>query len=205
MKKNGFTPHCFPQKKQKVLFKGLSFKNMKNGAGFTLIELLAVITIVIIITATAAVSYYSMRSQFSLLRSVHQLSQEIRRIQEMGTSSREVPNPNNGNLEEVPEGGFGIYLNTIGVPPYYQIVLFADFDNDQNYDAPDERLEDVSLERGVIICSLSGTPLKITFQPPNPKVNISAGTLAEIELCLEADASKKEYIKVNEAGLIYVE
>jgi len=164
-----------------------------NNSGFTIIELLTVISIVTILSATAVVSYNSMRTQFSLLRSAHQLSQEIRKVQEMATSSREVSGV-------VPEGGFGIYLNISGA-----MVLFADFNNNGNYDSGSEKLEDITLEQGVIICNLTINPLKIIFQPPNPKVNISGVSPAGITLCLENDILKTKSIQINGAGLIYVE
>lgn len=181
-----------------------------NSKGFTLTELLVVISIIILLSSIIFANYRAGEREFALSRSAFKLGQDIRRAQQMAMSAQEV-GPAGARI--VPRGGYGIYLN-----PPTEIILFADCDNDRQYNAQGnicgappnqfpERVENIELERGVRIQSLSpSSPLNITFEPPNPTVHLppSHATIT-ITLSLEADPNRTRTIEVNRAGLITIQ
>ena len=189
-------------------------KSVRRNEGFTLIELLVVTVIITILTAAILVNYRNSEQQFALQRSAHKLAQDIRRAGEMAMSAKEITGPTGEKV--IPSGGYGIYLRSLPNPPYYEIIIFADCNDNQQFTSGNvcgtppnrfsESLEDVKLESGVKISNLSpNSPLQITFKPPSPKISIQGGDTAEITLALEADPTKTKKIKVNAVGLIEVE
>jgi len=159
---------------------------------FTLIELLVVTGIIILLSALVLPNYRTGESQLALQRSANKLAQDIRRAQEMAMSAKEFEGV-------VPPGGYGINFQT-NLTSY---ILFADLNNNKVFDSG-EAIETLSLERGVKISNLSPTsPLTISFTPPDPTVNINpSNSLAIITL---SNNGQTKIIKVNKAGLIYVE
>jgi hypothetical protein len=132
----------------------------------------------------------------------------------MAMAAKEITGPTGEKV--IPSGGYGIYLKSYPNPPYYEIIIFADCNDNQKLTSGkvcgtdpqkfSEKLEDVKLESGVKISNLSpNSPLDITFKPPSPKIFIQGGETAEITLDLEADPTKTKKIKVNAVGLIEVE
>ena len=159
---------------------------------FTLIELLVVTGIIILLSALVLPNYRTGESQLALQRSANKLAQDIRRAQEMAMSAKEFEGV-------VPPGGYGINFQT-NLTSY---ILFADLNNNKVFDSG-EAIETLSLERGVKISNLSpASPLTISFTPPDPTVNINlSNSLAIITL---SNNGQTKIIKVNKAGLIYVE
>lgn len=209
-----FTPHHFdldiikrPEFKRKDI-------NQENGGGFTLIELLVVAGIIIFMTALILPNYRAGEQQLALQRSASKLAQDIRRAQEMAMSAKEITGPTGEKI--VPDGGYGIFFQTLPNPPYYEIILFADCNDDQHYTSGNvcgtlpnkfsEKIENLNLESKVKISNLSpSSPLDITFKSPDPTISISGGNLATITLSIETDPTKTKILKVNQVGLIYVE
>jgi len=179
----------------------------KNG-GFSLTELLVVIAVVGILAAIIFPYYGSVRKQLSLQRSANKLVQDIRRVQGMALSAEEVGG-------EIPEGGYGMYLKK-NPSPQKSYILFADKDSNCKYTpaagtGKEERIEEISFEEGVKIKDLSANYINIIFQPPEPGTYLKdndgndLGPLVTIEICLIDDELKSKTIKINKAGLIYVE
>ena len=161
---------------------------------FTLVELLVVIGIIILLTALALPDYRTGERQFALQRSASKLAQDLRRAQEMAMSAKEPP-----TASETFKGAYGIKFQTNSS----DYILFADLDNDQIYDSGEE-IETLPLEKKVKISNLSpASPLTISFTPPDPQININpSDSLATITL---TNNGQTKIIKVNKAGLIYVE
>lgn len=189
-------------------------KNSHSQKSFTLIELLVITSIIIFLLAIILVNYRQSGEQFALLRSSQKLAQDIRRAGEMAMSAKEIEGPTGEKI--IPDGGYGLFFQTIPNPPYYEIILFADCNDSQQYDLGNtcgtlpnkfsEKIENLNLEEGVLINSLSPpSPLTITFKPPNPTISISGGDMATITLSLESDSTKTKIIKVNTAGLVDIE
>ena len=184
----------------------LIFSISRKNGGFSLTELLVVIAVVGILAAIIFPYYGSVRKQLSLQRSANKLVQDIRRAQGMALSAEEVGG-------EIPEGGYGIYLKK-NPSPQKSYILFADKNFDHIYTpgvGAEERIEEISFEEGVKIKNLSANHINIIFQPPEPGTYLKdndgndLGPLVTIEICLIDDELKSKTIKINKAGLIYVE
>ena len=163
--------------------------------GFTLVELMVVIAIIALISVIVFANYREGEKQFSLQRSVHKLAQDIRRAQNMAMAAKEYSGCSTGY-----KYGYGIRLTTAGAETGHYI-LFADCNNNEDYDSG-EMVEDIEFESGVEIKTLSGDPLRITFTPPDPTINIKPSDPASIQLGTD---SQTKTITVNNAGLIETE
>lgn len=165
---------------------------------FTLVESLVTIFIIAILSLIVIPNYNSIRQQLALQRSAFKLSQDIRAVQEMAMSAKELGG-------EIPAGGYGIYLRQ-GDSDY---LLYADTspaNGNEIYSGGDDIIEIINLEKGVKIEDVSPASMSINFKPPDTSVSISGGEEeAVITISLESDPSRTRIIKVNKAGLIYVE
>ena len=161
---------------------------------FTLVELLVAVGIIILLTALVLPDYRAGERQFALQRSASKLAQDLRRAEEMAMSAKEPP-----TAPDTFKGAYGINFQTNSS----NYILFADLDNDQIYDSGEE-IETLPLEKKVKISNLSpASPLTISFTPPDPTVNINpSDSLVTITL---SNNGQTKIIKVNKAGLIYVE
>lgn len=165
--------------------------------GFTLIELLTVLAIISILSSVSFAYYREGEKEFALLRSAHKLAQDIRRAQEMAMGARECCDG------KIP-AGYGIHLKKND--DFY--LLYADTNppkGNENYDN-DEEIEKIFFEKGIYIKNLSPSNVSINFKPPEPKVKISGDAdELEIVISLKDRPEKEKKIKVNRAGLVFVE
>jgi prepilin-type N-terminal cleavage/methylation domain-containing protein len=170
--------------------------------GFTLVELLTVLAIIFTLTSISFPFYRTAQKQYILENAAQKFVQDIRRAQEMAISAR-ICGPC-GN--KVPPG-YGIYLHQ-GNTSYF---IYADTNPAQGneiYDGGDVIIETISFEGGVFIKNVNPSSLSINFQPPDPKISIIGPPSVDevsIVLSLLTDNSKTKTIKLNKAGLIYVE
>jgi prepilin-type N-terminal cleavage/methylation domain-containing protein len=165
--------------------------------GFTLAEILVVLAIIFILTSISSPFYRMAQRQYTIENAAQKLAQDIRRVEEMAMAAREQPRaPVNF------QRGYGIRLQTNSS----SYILFADLNNNRNYD-PGEEIEISSLGENVRITNLSpGSPLTIIFLPPDPQAIITPSTsLAKITLSLLGSSTFQRSIVVNALGLIYVE
>ena len=195
----GFTPHLSQKGEIKFLFNLFQ----KKGAGFTLTELLTVIAIISIISVLVLPNYRAGERSFALQRSAHKLSQDLRRAQEMAMSAKE--------FEGQVQPRYGVEFNIASLNYY---ILFADVNDNGKREPADQIIETIDLEKRVTIQQLftgespvSQTKIWITFKPPDPTTEIrdpSASGLSIAGIQLVAD-NQTRTIKINKAGLIYVE
>ena len=169
---------------------------------FSLVEFLVVIAIVGILAVIIFPYYFSARKQLALQRAASQLALDIRKVQGMAMSSEEYSDCS-GTIGY--KYGYGIFLQQ-NKPEQY--ILFADCNGDGNYSSGEDEIivgGDVGFETGIEINSLSSNNLKIAFTPPEPIVTFipSSVNIAIIELINEQGQTKT--IKVNKAGLIFIE
>jgi len=171
---------------------------MKQKA-FTLTELLVVMGVILLLLAIILPNYRAGERQFALQRSAHKLAQDLRRAQEMAMATKEFRG-------WTPRGGYGIFFK-IEDPKNY--ILFAEISDPPNfqYDGESEKVETISLEKGVEIKELSpDSSLNIVFLPPDPTTVIQpAAFSAKITLSLKDDPAKTKSVLVNKAGLIEIE
>lgn len=187
----------------------------KNKGYIGITEILVVAAIIVVLTVIALINYPAAKKQLSLQRSASQLVQDIRRVQEMALASEEVGGA-------IPAGGYGIYLKKVPIPQIHKsYVLFADIDNNHkcdgcNNDPPSGEAivppGRIYFEEGIKIKQLDNPHVNIIFIPPDPTTafttndgNEIAGSEVLITLSLISDETKTKTIRVNKAGLIYVE
>jgi len=188
--------------------------DVSRNKGFTLIELIVVIAIIGILSTVFLTNYRGGNELFSLKRSAHQLAQDIRRVEENGTASKEFK----GEFQ----GGYGIYLEEGS----NQYIIFVDCNGDEKYNGPTvacddctggscsknkftEEVETLLFEEGVsvstIVPSFSGN-LYIIFTPPDPTVTFNPDAeevLINIQTQVSGDIETKT-VYVNKSGLISV-
>ncbi len=176
--------------------------NQRNNRGTTLIEVLVVVIIASILLGAAFLEYRKRSQELALQRASHTLLAEIEKTRETAMSGRPLADG------EAPEGGYGLYFNTDDRSGY---IVFADEGPSPNhlYNSGEE-VEIIFFEENIELHSVSpDNPLNIVFIPPSPDVFINASNLplteAEITLRLKNDFSKRRTIKVNSAGLIFME
>ena len=180
---------------------------VNKNRGFTIVEFLIVISIIGILSVIAFPNYRSTQQRLALQRSASKLAQDIRRSQEMSMSMKEL------STGDLPEGyGIYIYKNDSDCPDDDCYHIYADIDGDERYDPGEEQGETIFLEKEVYIENFVpfSNNFSINFKPPNPTVKMKnqAGTDSDaitIIVALKADSSITKTIKVNKAGLIYVE
>ena len=172
--------------------------------GFTLAELLVVTGIILLLTALILPNYRAGERSLALQRSAHKLSQDLRRAQEMAMSAKEFE----GQVH--PRYGVEFDMNS----SLNSYIIFADVNDNGKREPADQIVETIDLEKKVTIQQLfTGEPpvsqnkIWITFKPPDPITEIrdpSAGGLSLAGIQLVAD-NQTRTIKINKAGLIYVE
>ncbi len=188
---------------------------MKNKA-FTLLEITVVITIITLLSTVFIVNYRGGEQNFALKRSAHLVARDLRRAEEMAMSAKEFQ----GSVPpSVPPGGYGVYFSSDS----RSYILFADLDNEKDYDGLSEKIEEIFLEKGVKIKQVAALWMvwkqtSTVFTPPDPAITnqlygvsvdgtpfkTSISTL-QVTLCLETDPSKTKTITVNKVGLIDIE
>ena len=182
-------------------------------SGFTLIEVLAVAAIIAILSAAFIVNLGPGNKQLALSRAANKLAQDIRRVQEMAMSTKGC-----SLCGGSAPSGYGIFLEVSSNSVY---ILYADTITPQGnefYTPSDTIIEPpyIELGKGIVIQNINTPPLKvaINFRPPDPVTKIkypSGGSEAElmgdaiITLSVETDPSQTKTVRVNKAGLIWVE
>jgi len=169
---------------------------MKNR-GFTLIEIVVVLSIIILLSSLVLANYRTGANQLALERSVHKLTQDLRRTQEKAMSAKEFQG-------QVPPR-YGIELNT-GSSDY---VLFADINNNGKYESPspDIEVERMTLEQGVTIDGLftpaPKTTIWVSFGSPDPSTQIrDPDECSSLTVQLKGANNQIKTLLVNNAGLI---
>ncbi len=204
--------------KNKIFDFLLSSKNNNiSNKGFTLAEVLIIIAIMLFLFSMVLTNYNTGDKQFSLYRSAHDLAQDLRNAQEMAMTGKTTP-VQFGDDENFPAGGYGLYFENYK----NSYILFADCDGDNKYDPSGgarrceeatldipypEKIQDLSLESGVIISSLNNSsfPLTIVFFPPIPVITINSNPYNHEAVIKLELGGKSKVVTINTAGLIDVD
>ena len=180
-------------------FGSLKIFHAFRQSGFTIIELLVVIAIMGTITGIVLFNIGTERQNSSLLRSAQKLSLDLRRTQNYALSSKVF------KTSGVP-CGWGIHFNGNGSTNY---IIFADLAVSVNCSDRDflrasggsEDFENINLDGGIIISSLSGGLSDIVFTPPDPIVTFIPNQTS-VNITLINKNSTTRAITVNKTGFI---
>lgn len=183
---------------------------MSKQRGFTLIEILVTIFIITVLSGVVVVNQKEGQRTVALTRSAHKLAQDLRGAEEMALVGKTF-------YDNFPDGGYGIHF----INDSNSYIIFADCDNDQQYDeglvCPDctsgscidyrfsEKVRESNMEELVKINSISpSSPLDITYIPPDPTIYINTVEATEAIITISIDSQTRN-IKINSAGLIDVD
>ncbi len=174
--------------------------------GFTIVELMVSITIIALMAGSVFFNWRPTEQTFALVRSAHQLADDLRRTQQMAVSTKVFT----CSETDSDYSGYGLYLNTNQATGY---LIFENCDNDNwlYSEETDVILETQDLESGVQIQSLTvddpTSVASVLFVPPNPKVYINGvGVGKELIIVLELidDITRTKEIKINTSGRIEI-
>lgn len=187
------------------------------GKSFTIIEILVVSFIISLFSSLSIIYYRNVEKQFALQRSAYRLAQDIKRAQEMAMAAKECKT--GMECEGRVPSGYGIYIARDGT----DYILYADINpppqgGNKRYDAENEIVETISLEKGVKVSSIlpasanpnaPNTPwININFSPPDPEITISlpAGTTTSVTttLSLVSNPLIQKKININIMGLVEI-
>ncbi len=135
--------------------------------GFTLVEMLVAIMIVGVISSILVVNWRRNENRYQLQIVAQDIVQNIRKTQEMSLAGSKYFNSQSGTYQIAFNYGLNFNLSS---PFSYKI--FANKSNDRRYDPNDELLENVQIETGFEISSLTGstgslTVVDVTFTVPD--------------------------------------
>jgi len=175
--------------------------------GFTLIEVMIVVSITVLLSGLVFASYKDSQKRYSLAQAVQKLASDIRRVQNMTISGKEIV----GVCESGASNcyGYGIYMEEEEDDSY---KIYADWNNDHFFKGSDDAVVETIYLPGVIrIQSASpGNELSIFFEPPDPTTYIDGSSGASVEpaeIVLEVVGSPllTKTVTVTSSGLIGVE
>ena len=189
-----------------------NFKFQEKGT--TLIEIIAVITIITLFSMILIADFPKIIRQYAVSRSSYKLSQDIRRVEDLGLSGVQIEGQNS------PVGGYGLYIDLDDNEEQY--IIYADNcsdtpDFEYTFGACDSIVETIGIseqQAGIYIKRINGNisglvnSASINFTPPNPKVTITASDIQnnsiDIVIGSSFDDSLERTVFVNNSGLIEV-
>ncbi len=140
---------------------------MCQKKGFTLTETILVVALIIILSSFTLASHRQGERLFSLQRAAHKLAQDLSYTRDMAMRGQKTSASCGGIF---PSGGYGLYFS-VGSNSY---ILFADCNNNGQYDFVPEKIEEIFLESRITIKTLlPSSPISITFFPPDPVITIT--------------------------------
>jgi len=195
----GFTQHhLWLKNKEKLTKHTSSFRKIGSGAGFTVVEILVVMALIAILSFVFIPSYHVYKEQLAVQRSANKLSQDIRLVMERAMSALEKTECTSSSTYR-----HGIYLDE-NEPDKY--ILFADCNDNNQYDSADVLIKEEVFETGVEIYDLTPNFVNIVFEPPDPTIYISGGLdTATIILRSKNYHDKQRTVTINKVGLIDVD
>ena len=177
--------------------------------GFTLVEMLVVLGIFTIITTLVLARNTQFTRNIAITNLAYDVALAIREAQVFGLSVRQVPGQT-GNFS----AAYGMHFEQ-GESTF---SLFADLDEDNQFDELSEEVETFSMQDGFTIrqlcgsasgieCNLVDEAVDILFERPDPEARIIArknGALNYVEIEIGSDAAGERTITVMTTGQITI-
>lgn len=167
-------------------------KCLNDKSGFTLIEIIIAMFIMGIMFAITVPQYAKYRDSKSLFLGKEQVVSDIRMVQNYAYSILK----DNGSF---PVGGYGIHFSKDS----NSYTIFADKDDDMEYDSDSESFKEIKLPEGVKITSLKinsaeelDGDVDLVFTPPYGKVFIDkenkiSGNFINLEIIISNNSGFK--------------
>jgi len=185
------------------------FKDLFNEKGTTLIEIVAVISIITLFSMILIADFPQIIRQFAVSRSAYKLSQDIRKVADLGLSGVQI----DGNS---PKGGYGLYID---LSDNEQYIIYADncsdtpnFEYNDGCDFVVETIKISEQQAGIYIKRINedSSSASINFTPPSPKITITIPGITDppniyIVIGSSFDDGLERTVFVNTSGLIEVE
>ncbi len=201
---------------------------MFQERGTTLVEIIVVIFIIAVFSSILVSNLPQILRQFALSRSIHSLSQNLRKVQDLGLSGVLIIQSEEGEPDQIEAKGYGVYFNLAGSNQY---IIYADRGDtpDYQYDGSSQMCgEDINPEADCILEIIDVTEensdlyikeienissgfnsVSINFAPPNPSIVINNLSTNKKEvgiiLGLKSDPSLSRSAWINISGLIRIE
>ena len=181
-------------------------------------ELLISIGIIATMSTLYIVNVRSYNQSGDLLNAAHEMANNIRLAQNFSLGLKEY---DNAGTNVMPAGGWGLYMRRTALdsPPentFY--IIYADWRNNQlHWYSPDEYFRTINLPNGIriqdlVLYNFSGGSngrdnASITYQPPDPHVNICRNSAQcdhwAMEIILEEIATSNTItVRLNVHGLV---
>ena len=172
-----------------------------NNKGFTLVEVLVVISIMVIVTGAVVINSGRSKDNVNLYSAKNSIGMNINKAKEIALSGVGATIGTNY--------GVGAWFPDSAGKYYYIYRNNELLSQNKGYDSGDLILEKVILPQGIRYSTASEKG--VLFTPPKPSVSICTGattcnsSILTLEVYAEADATKKEIITVNKAGLVEID
>jgi prepilin-type N-terminal cleavage/methylation domain-containing protein len=205
-------------------------KKLLNQAGVTLIEVVISIVVVSAFSMVLVANFPRMKNSLSLSRSIHKLSQDIRRVQDLALSGHELVGENG---QKISISGYGLYFDYSNDANKKKYIIYADNCPQAPYDkkyttdvsqcpaGPDKIIETIEFEPGIVIYGIAGigagANTSVNFSPPNPTTtfsnllpdNHSLNNLyptggIRIYLAVASNTSQQASISIYPSGLVEI-
>ncbi len=188
---------------------------MKKG-GFTVLEMVIVLGIVTMISSVVLANYPAFNERLGVRRAAEDIASLIRQAQAYGLGVKEF-GAGSGIFP-----GYGIYFKryaSVGVPANFYI-LYADSNNNLIYDAPGEKISELSLQGAAVIDDICGdqkqaTPgpcgkgnLYVEYLRPQPSVSLRTAdgvSYSDVEVKIKGPRGTTKTIVIWISGQVSIE
>lgn len=181
-----------------------------GNKGFTLLEVMVVIGIVALITFLILANYPGINEALGVRRASEEIASSVRQVQayglgvkEFGTGSGAFP-------------GYGIYFQKAVSGSY---ILFADANNNLQYDAPGEKISEIFIQGNARVDDLCANQKQVPAGPcgladltavylrPAPQVSLRSGgsSYADIEIKIKGPRGTTKTIVLWLSGQVTIE
>lgn len=180
-------------------------KNKIKFNGFTLIEILVSIFIISMISVISIASFKSYKRSSDVYSDALKLSSDLRKAQNYSLALK------NFGSTGFPAGGWGIFIDNVNG----EYTIFSDNNNDKEYQT-NEKFYTYATENAIINnstftntagASSDESRAYITFEPPDPKINIckSGSDCNYKSLVVELkgkNSGENSFVRINNLGLV---
>lgn len=219
MKNNGFTPL------ENLKFEVMAERNRCQNflTGFTVLEIIIVMGIMLTVTSLVLANYPGFNETLGVRRAAEEIASSVRQAQAYGLGVREF-GAGSGKFP-----GYGLYFQRVDVlgAPSNSYIFFADANGDLQYNAPNEKIEEIFIQGSARIedlcvnqkqlpagpCGIAS--LDIVYLRPQPNVSLrssiggscglSSQTYCDVEIKIKGSRGTEKTIVLWLGGQASIE